>query len=522
MDAIHVAVVAFIVVLLMPILIYLRDVKGLRKYPAAGPFGIAALTPLWLMYHNWSGVRWKAIKNAHQQHGSIVRISPNHLSFTDPDAYKEIYGHKADIVKDVFYSNMAGNTPNMADATDRVDHARKRKHFAAIFSAKNVAMLEPRVQACVTKLVECLKIKAGGGMVAETDRFPVSLDGSFDIRPWLNMFTYDAISSMMWSESFGFLDRGDDSCVAEAADGATKTVHAMQTFQDSVWFSVFCAHLPPLAYEALRFLSSRSAWQLTIPLGQIARYKTNKRLGVLPEQQDIFAQFPTASDDGKGRHSLPMWELVAESSVMLNAGNDTTQTTLTNNLLLLSLHPEIQSKLRAILISAIPASSRPVASYSTLSQISYLRAVIDESFRILTPQRFGLPRRTVSPSTIAGHVIPPAVTVSSPLSELHVNPALFSKPREWIPERWLADSEGFGGASERANLKEYVMPFTTGARACIGRNLAYMEVSIALAALVMQFEWMLGEGGPEECFGQFERITSNPTKLVVRVRPVEA
>jgi benzoate 4-monooxygenase len=137
--------------------------------------------------------------------------------------------------------------------------------------------------------------------------------------------------------------------------------------------------------------------------------------------------------------------------------------------------------------------------------------VIDETFRILTPQRFGLPRRTVSPS----------VTVSSPLSELHVDRSIFAKPKQWIPERWLADSADFS-ETERANLKEFVMLFTTGSRACIGQNLAYMEVSIALAALVKAFEWELGDGGVDECFGQFQRITSNATKLIVRARPIEA
>jgi benzoate 4-monooxygenase len=248
------------IALLLPLLSYLRDAKGLRQYPAAGPFGIAALTPLWLMYHNWYGIRWKAIEKAHKQLGAVVRISPNHLSFTDPGAYKDIYGHKADIVKDVFYSNMGGSTPNMADATDRADHARKRKYFAAVFSAKNVGMLEPRVMQCVGKLLDCLKVKATGGQVAETDRFSVREDGSFDVRPWLNMFTYDAISSMMWSESFGFLERGDDLCAAEAANGETKQVHAMEVFQKGVWFSVFCAHLPPLAYNLLRYVTSKSTW----------------------------------------------------------------------------------------------------------------------------------------------------------------------------------------------------------------------------------------------------------------------
>lgn len=73
---------------------------------------------------------------------------------------------------------------------------------------------------------------------------------------------------------------------------------------------------------------------------------------------------------------------------------------------------------------------------------------------------------------------------------------------------------------ERCNLKDFVMPFTTGTRACIGRNLAYMEVSIAMAALVMAFEWRMPDGLIEENFGQFERITSNPTKLNIKTKPL--
>lgn len=65
------------------------------------------------------------------------------------------------------------------------------------------------------------------------------------------------------------------------------------------------------------------------------------------------------------------------------------------------------------------------------------------------------------------------------------------------------------------------MPFTAGTRACIGRNLAYMEVSIALAALVMAFEWKMADGPLEKKnFGQFERITSNPTFLNVKAKPL--
>lgn len=62
--------------------------------------------------------------------------------------------------------------------------------------------MEPRVIVIVEKLLRCLKIKAAGGMVAPTDAYPV-VDGAFDLRPWLNMFSYDAITSMFWSSSYG-------------------------------------------------------------------------------------------------------------------------------------------------------------------------------------------------------------------------------------------------------------------------------------------------------------------------------
>ncbi|EXL60719.1 hypothetical protein FOCG_00012 [Fusarium oxysporum f. sp. radicis-lycopersici 26381] len=516
----QIALVVLGLALSIPFIIYFRDVKGLRKYPAAGPFGIAAITPLWLMYYNYYGIRWTAVERAHKKHGTIVRISPNHLSFSEPTSYKDIYGHKSSIIKDVFYSHMAGDTPNMADTTDRADHGRKRKYLAAIFSAKNVATFEPRIQEVTTKLIKALNKKARGEKVAETDTFPARSDGSFDVRPWLNMYTYDVISALMWSESFGFLDKGNDSCFAQSVDGEKKEVQAMDSFQWGVWYSVFCAHLPLWAYTALRYMTSSYKGTIAADdFGNIARYKTNQRIENPPKELDIFSSLPLEIDE-KGRPPFPMWEIVAETTVMLNAGNDTTQTTLTNNIFLLATHPEIQSKLRQTLLERIPADEKPFASYTTLSQIPYLRSVLDETFRVLTPQRFGLPRRTVDYSTIAGQSIAPEVTVSSPLSELHNNPDLFSKPLEWIPERWLPENPDFTDI-ERHNLKDFVMPFTAGARACIGRNLAYMEVSIGLAALVLSFEWKMAHGPVEENFGQFERITSNPTKLYVKAFPLK-
>lgn len=213
---------------------------------------------------------------------------------------------------------------------------------------------------------------------------------------------------------------------------------------------------------------------------------------------------------------------------MMDAGNDTTQTSLTNAMYHLALRPAAQSKLREELESALPAARKPVASHQDLQHVPYLRAVLDESFRCRPPVAFGLPRRTTEATRICGHDIAAGTTVSSPLSALHLNEDLFSNASAFVPERWLAhadDRSPYG--AQLSNLRDFVLPFSIGPRACIGRNLAYMELSIVVAALVLAFEWELdGEKHEDTGFGEegglevVERLNANPKELWVKAVPI--
>jgi len=183
----------------------------------------------------------------------------------------------------------------------------------------------------------------------------------------------------------------------------------------------------------------------------------------------------------------------------------------------LASHSTKQQRLYDELVKTLPVASRTIASYAELIQIPYLRACIDETFRLLPPVRFGLPRRTASGgATITGHSILPGVTVSSSVYSLHRNPALFNRPLDWEPERWLPGNAEVS-ETERQNLKDYVLPFTLGGRACIGRNLAYMELSVCLAALVMGYEWTITPKA-ERSFEHYERFNSSPLCLMISAK----
>ncbi|KAF2765375.1 cytochrome P450, partial [Teratosphaeria nubilosa] len=469
--------------------------KALRQLPSASP--LAPFTTLWLVYHNWHGRRYLIVEEAHRKHGSAIRISPNQVSFSGPQAYKDIYGHGVPILKDIFYENLAGTTPAMADSTNKEIHSAKRRTLAGIFAAKNITAMEPKAQNATRDLLNAIDMKAHGKPVSAADVYPISnvSTGEFDLRPWLNMFSFDAFSDILWSLPFGFLKRGNDECLALGKDHKTTSVRAMQTFQTGVHFNTLCAQFAPALYRILRSIgqtmqiaSRNNADHFT----GMVRYRSVQRLTKqsVPSSVDIFSFMPTKASE-KVPSPMTLSEIVAECTSFLNAGNDTTQISLTNTMFELAANPDKQHKLYDTLISHLPETSRPIASYTDLQHLPYLRACLDESLRVHPPVRFGLPRRTTGKGAmIAGHHIPGNVTVSSSVHTLHHDETLFRKPLTYLPERWLVDSAE-SSEEERKNLKDYVLPFTLGPRACIGRNLAYMEMSICLAALVMKFEFQI-------------------------------
>lgn len=61
------------------------------------------------------------------------------------------------------------------------------------------------------------------------------------------------------------------------------------------------------------------------------------------------------------------------------------------------------------------------------------------------------------------------------------DPDAFPEPETWNPDRWLGPRKD--ADAERA--KELFMPFSKGPRACLGQNLAMMELKVTTASLLL-------------------------------------
>lgn len=108
-------------------------------------------------------------------------------------------------------------------------------------------------------------------------------------------------------------------------------------------------------------------------------------------------------------------------------------------------------------------------------------AVIKETLRLYTPTPALLPRTVPSTGfTVDGHFLPGGTIIFLSLYLIHHNPALFSDPKSFKPERWLGD--------EGKEVEQYYVPFSRGTRSCIGMNLAYHEMYSFLAILFSRFD----------------------------------
>lgn len=102
-------------------------------------------------------------------------------------------------------------------------------------------------------------------------------------------------------------------------------------------------------------------------------------------------------------------ELTLTSSVILIAGSETPATVLSGIMYNLARNPEVQKKAQAEIRSAFQSDQD--MTLVSLSRLSYLSAVIEESFRCYPAAPGTFPRRTgPDGDIIAGHFVPKDVS----------------------------------------------------------------------------------------------------------------
>jgi cytochrome P450 len=129
----------------------------LSKYPGPLSYKLSGWPLLWQAY---IGDRHIHHLLDHEKYGSIVRISPNTLSFNTASALHSIYAPRsANVKKGEWYKtfDIAAGTYSSFTDTDREKHAVKRRWMTPAFSADSLKINESRVSDIIERFCETLK-----------------------------------------------------------------------------------------------------------------------------------------------------------------------------------------------------------------------------------------------------------------------------------------------------------------------------------------------------------------------------
>ncbi|KAM3544223.1 Isotrichodermin C-15 hydroxylase [Beauveria bassiana] len=458
------------------IIVYRVFFHPLAKYP--GPF-LAKITDAYQLYHAYKGDRHLEFWRMHQKYGKVVRFGPNSVSFNSNTALKQIYGFRSNVRKAEFYDAFVHPAANTHNTRDKDVHARKRRVLSHAFAEGAMKEMQRYILGNVRTFCEQIGL-CDGASPADAKGWSAPRN----MADWCNYLAMDILGDLSFGKAFHMLERPDNRFALELVEAAT-TRHLIcgtMPIVDKLKIDRFL--FPKLADGRARYMAY-SKGQLT----------ERTKLGEETDRRDFFYYLLKARDPETGQgFSTP--ELWGESNLLIIAGSDTTSTAMAATLFYLVRSPHALQKV-AEEIRGRFANVEEIVHGPALGGCTYLRACIDEAMR-LSPSVGGiLPREILAGGmTIDGHALPVGTVVGVPHYTVHHNEDYFPDPFSYVPERWLpgaakSSSSALGRETSQDDVSlaaSAFCPFSIGPRGCIGKALAYAEMTTTLARTIYTYD----------------------------------
>ena len=343
------------------------------------------------------------------------------------------------------------------------DWQRQRRMVMAGFDPARVKAYFPALQAVAQRLNRRWQRAA----LAGTD---------IDLQADLMRFTVDAIAGLAFGAEVNTLE----------SDG-----HIIQNHLDKIFPALFKRILAPAALW--RIVRSPADRQLQRSITEVTRAVAGfvkqartrihaapwlrERPGNLLEAMIVAADRPESGIDDD--------QVAGNVLTMLLAGEDTTANTLAWMIHLLWLNPAALARAQGEVRSVIARAAHP--TLAELAQLDYLEACAHETMR-LKPVAPLIPLEAARAMTIGDVQVPAGTIVQCIMRVDSVSDAHLPRAAAFEPERWLADGDGNAPGAKASAAKRVSMPFGAGPRICPGRYLALLEIKMAMAMLLGNFD----------------------------------
>ncbi|KAF4444156.1 hypothetical protein F53441_11214 [Fusarium austroafricanum] len=282
--------------------------------------------------------------------------------------------------------------------------------------------------------------------------------GQADVYKWWRCLAVDVISDIAFGKPFELLQSGGHNLpVFKALENAGPGV-VLQVMLPR-WLLSLTKRSPITWLRDVAQVPEIIFNQVTNALGEV-RLSSDCSPSIVRHllSQEVKGKSQMLNDD----------ELGSEVSMLLVAGSDSTATTLTYATWEIIRDSDLRKTVEAE-VAALPSNF----TTKDVKALPLLNSVLEEALRMYNPAG-ALVERLVPPSGISVHGwdIPGGTMV-------YTTGWLISRLEEIFPQPDVFDATRF--MNPTAEMKRAHVPFSIGARRCIGMDMARMEILVALA-----------------------------------------
>ncbi|KAI1138397.1 cytochrome P450 [Hypoxylon sp. FL0543] len=448
------------------IIVYLvrtRYYHGLNKIP--GPV-LASFTSLW----KWDIVRREKMPfvntELHEKYGPLVRIGPNHVSASSVESIQVVHRSKSGFTKSGIYGILqprfeGSDLHNVFSTQDAEYHAALKRTMGSLYTVTAVSGLEYHLDECTQ-----LFISKMNGIIGSKGSAPV------DLAAWLQYYAFDSLGAVNFSQMLGFLESGTD------VDGICHLDH------DQMMYFAVWGQIPIVERGWAKLKSLLTGTRKENPLFNFALKLVQDRLANPTNANDMLNLFLSLHKSSPEKFSIR--DVIAAAYINVVTAHDVVAITLRAVAYYLAKNPAIQQKLQKEISDAEEAGnlSNP-AKYSEISPLSYVLAVTNEALRIHPSTGLILERRCPKGGvTLHGKHIPGDTIIGVNCWVVNRDKGIFGEDaHEFRPERWI-DSD----PKDLTRMRTNMFTFGAGARNCIGKNLAMMQLTKIIVELYRNFD----------------------------------
>lgn len=174
-----------------------------------------------------------------------------------------------------------------------------------------------------------------------------------------------------------------------------------------------------------------------------------------------------------------------EAMVLFMAGHETTANALTWTWSLIAMRPDVEARMHEEAAAVLGGRSPTLEDFNRLP---YTRAVFEEALRLYPPVPI-LSREARGADVLRGKPVKGGDIIVVAPWLVHRHKAYWQEPDAFRPERFLA------ATAEKPPKFAYI-PFSGGARVCLGARFGLVEAVLCLATLAQRFRLLPPPGKP--------------------------